>query len=103
MCWTFFNGWLFVPAPVAVDEKRVLSVEYNIAFTTDDGEGEHCMCNLSEAIWRKGFAKGRFKATFLCFKNGIITAEEAASDLGITVDEFLKKAESFEEETYEKE
>lgn len=65
------------------------------------------MCNLSEAIWRKGFAKGfndsMFKTTVKVYKKGRITAVEAASDLGMTVDEFLKKAESFEEETYEKE
>jgi hypothetical protein len=67
------------------------------------------MCNLSSAIERegiaigeargevKGRAEGNFEATARYFRKGVITAEEAASDLGMTEAEFLEKAGHFEE------
>ncbi len=63
------------------------------------------MCNLSSAIERKGIAigeargraegeaRGDFKATVRYYRRGMLTAGDAASDLGMSVDEFLEKAE----------
>ena len=68
------------------------------------------MCNLSSAIEREGIAiggargeaKGNFEATARYFRRGVITAEEATSDLGMTEGEFLEKAVHFEEGKLEK-
>ncbi len=76
------------------------------------------MCNLGEAIERKGRAEGiaegiaegraegkiegRFETTLLYYKKGRITAEEAAYDLGMPLSEFLEKAEKAEDTTEEK-
>ncbi len=60
------------------------------------------MCNLGEAIERKGRAEGRFETTLLYYKKGRITAEEAAYDLGMPLSEFLERAEKAEDTTEEK-
>ena len=58
------------------------------------------MSNLGEALWKmyyeKGYAEGKFKAAARYYRRGIITAEYAASDLGMTVEEFLEKVEQSE-------
>ena len=98
------------------EKKRVLDEEFNITMTKDMEEEVHHMCNWSSAIERAGIekgraegiaegeargeargeaigeAKGKFETTARYYRNGIITAEYAASDLGMTVAEFLEKA-----------
>ncbi len=75
------------------------------------------MSNLGEALWKiyfekgyaegyakgyaEGYARGMFKTTARFYRDGIITADEAASDLGMTVDEFLEKAKQSENGTSE--
>ncbi len=102
---------LFSSTACPEEKKRVLSEKYNIAMTTQMDEEVQHMCSLGDLIdemsilgdeiERKGRAEGIFETTLLYYKKGRITAEEAASDLGMTVDEFLEKAESFEEKTPE--
>ncbi len=90
------------------EKKRVFSEKYSITMTKEMEEEVHLMCNLSSAIERKGIAIGEargraegraegvdigdFEATVRYYRKGRVTAEEAASDLGMTVDEFLEKA-----------
>lgn len=64
------------------------------------------MCNLAEYIekqairhgyaagYAEGIASGKFEITVKYYKKEMITAEEAAFDLGMTADEFLKKVDS---------
>ncbi len=98
-------------------KKRVLSEKYNITMTKEMDEEVQNMCNLGEAIERKGRAEGiaegiaegraegkiegRFETTLLYYKKGRITAEEAAYDLGMPLSEFLEKAEKAEDMTTE--
>lgn len=57
------------------------------------------MCNLSNAIERKGIAEGMaegraegvFGTTLKYYKRGRITAVETATDLNIPVSEFMEK------------
>ena len=100
------------------EKKRVLEEKFNIAMTKEMEEEVHNMCNLSSAIERegiaigeargeargevKGRAEGNFEATARYFRRGVITAEEAASDLGMTVAEFLEKVSRYEQEQSEK-
>ena len=101
------------------EKKRILDEKFNIAMTKEIEEEVHHMCNLSSAIERegiaigeargeargevKGRAEGNFEATARYFRRGVITAEEAASDLGMTAAEFLEKVSRFEEEKSDKE
>jgi predicted HTH domain antitoxin len=59
------------------------------------------MCNLSSAFEREGIEKGRAEGKFEImvkfFRDGIISAGYAASNLGMTEAEFLEKAGHFEE------
>ena len=83
------------------EKKRVLDEKFNIAMTKEMEEEVHHMCNLSSAIERegieKGEAKGKFEMAVKYYKRGILRAEDAASDLGMTVAEFLEKAAHSEE------
>ncbi len=64
------------------------------------------MCNLSNAVEREGIEKGRaegraeekFEIMIKFFRDGIISAEYAASNPGMTEAGFLEKAGYFEEE-----
>lgn len=71
------------------------------------------MCNLSEAVWKKGYAEGykegyaegyaeglaesraegKLNTSLLYYRRGRITLEEAAADAEMTPAEFLEKAE----------
>ena len=93
---------LFSDSVSTEEKKKVFSEKYNITMTKEMEEEVHLMCNLSSAIERKGEAKGKFETTVRYYRNGIITAEYAASDLGMTVDEFLGKASQLEQDSSEK-
>ena len=88
------------------EKKRVLDEKFNIAMTKKMEEEVNLMCNLSSAIEQKGRVEGReegkFETTVKYYRNGIITAEYAASDLGMSVAEFLEKVSRYEEEESEK-
>ena len=75
--------------------------------TKEMEEEVHYMCNLSSAIERegieKGEAKGKFEMAVKYYKRGILRAEDAASDLGMSVAEFLEKVSHFEKGKSEKE
>ena len=94
---------LFSDSVSPEEKKRVFSEEYNITMTKEVEEEVNLMCNLSSAIERKGEAKGKFEMAVTYYKRGILRAEDAASDLGMTVAEFLEKAGQFEQEKSEKE
>ncbi len=53
------------------------------------------MCNLGDAIERKGITEGvglgKFELASKYYRNGRITAEEAASDLNMPLSQFLDK------------
>ncbi len=53
------------------------------------------MCNLGDAIERKGISEGvglgTFETTVKYYMKGRITAEEAAFDLNMPLNEFLEK------------
>ena len=77
------------------------------------------MCNLSSAIEREGIAigeargeakgraegreEGKFEMAVTYYRKGRSTAEEAASDLGMPVAEFLEKVSRYEQGKSEKE
>lgn len=90
---------LFSESVMPEEKKRVLSEKYNIAMTTEIETEVQNMCNLSTVIERKGIAEGRsegfgigrFETTAMYYRKGRITAEEAASDLDMTVEEFREK------------
>ena len=83
------------------EKKRVLDEKFNIAMTKQMEAEVNLMGNLSSAIEQKGREEGReegkFETTVKYYRNGIITAEYAASDLGMSEAEFLEKAVHFED------
>ena len=89
------------------EKKRVLDEKFNIAMTKEMEEEVNLMCNLSSAIEQKGRVEGReegkFETTVKYYRNGIITAEYAASDLGMSEAEFLEKVSHYEQGLSEKE
>lgn len=92
------------------EKKKVLSEEYNIAMTTEMDEEVYHMCNLSTAISRKskeegiveGREEGNFESTARYCMKGRITPEEAASDLGMTLEEFQEKLRLYNREKSDK-
>ena len=58
------------------------------------------MCNLSEGIAKAGYERGVVKGQILtlssCMKKGYITLEETTKYSGMSVEEFLQKAEEYE-------
>ena len=58
------------------------------------------MCNLSDWVENKGIEKGRtegnLSATIRYYRKGYLTLNQAASELGLTVDEFTNKMNSFQ-------
>ena len=54
------------------------------------------MCKIMEETREEGIARGiaqgRLETTVKYYRKGAISAEEAAKDLGMTVEEFRKKA-----------
>ncbi len=106
---------LFSSSVVPAEKKKVLSEKYNISMTTElDVEVEN-MCNLGDAIerrgialgiekgisegweegwikgWKEGIRIGTFETNVRYYRKGRITAEEAASDLNMSLNEFLEK------------
>ncbi len=84
------------------EKKRVLDEKFNIAMTKQMEAEVNLMCNLSSAIEQKGRVEGKFEMAVKYYKRGILRAEDAASDFGMTVAEFLEKAGHFEEGKSEK-
>ncbi len=90
------------------EKKKILREKYNIAMTKEMDEEVQNMCNLSSAIERKGIAEGiakgiakgrsegvdigKFETTAMYYRKGRISAEEAACDLKMTLEEFKEKA-----------
>ena len=89
------------------EKKRVLDEKFNIAMTKKMEEEVNLMCNLSSAIEQKGREEGReegkFETTGKYYRNGIITAEYAAYDLGMSEAEFFEKVSRYEQGLSEKE
>ena len=58
------------------------------------------MCNLSEGIakagYERGVVKGQIHTLSSCMKKGYITLEETTEYSGMSVEEFLQKAEEYE-------
>ena len=50
------------------------------------------MCNLSEIILEEGIVKGKTQTLYRLVQKGLISAEDAADDMGIDVISFKKKA-----------
>lgn len=50
------------------------------------------MCNLSEIILEEGIVKGITQTLYRLVQKGLISAEDAADDMGIDVISFKKKA-----------
>lgn len=59
-------------------------------------KGVEEMCKIMEETREEGIARGiaqgRLETTVKYYRKGAISAEEAAKDLGMTVEEFRKKA-----------
>ena len=85
------------------EKKRILDEKFNIAMTKKMEEEVNLMCNLSSAIEQNGRVEGKFEMAVKYYKRGILRAEDAASDLGMSVAEFLEKVSHFEEGKSEKE
>lgn len=81
------------------EKKKMLSEKYNIAMTAELETEVLDMCNLGSAIERKGIEKGRnqgidigeFRATAKYCERGVISVEQAAKDLNMTVEEFTRR------------
>ncbi len=94
---------LFSSSVMPDEKKKVLSEKYNIAMTTESDVEVENMCNLGDAIERKGISfgwklgkeeglgLGTFDTTVKYYRKGRITAEEAAFDLNMPLSEFLEK------------
>ncbi len=82
---------LFSSSVMPEEKKKVLSEKYNIAMTTESDVEVENMCNLGDAIERKGITEGKFETTVMYYRKGRITAEEAAFDLNMPLSEFLEK------------
>ncbi len=84
--------------------------EHSIVMTTEMDEKVYHMCNLSTAISRKskeegiveGREEGNFESTARYCMKGRITPEEAASDLGMTLEEFQEKLRLYNREKSDK-
>ena len=75
-------------------EKKceILEREYGIQVTSSTKEDFHSMCNLSEIILEEGIVKGKTQTLYRLVQKGLISAEDAADDMGIDVISFKKKA-----------
>lgn len=94
---------LFSTTVLPAEKKKVLSEKYNIAMTAEMESEVQRMCNLSTAIENKGIEMGiergraegielgELRATVKQYKKGRITLAEAAEDLKMTEEEFIKK------------
>ncbi len=79
----------------ADEKKKILSEKYNIAMTAELETNLLELCNLGTAIERRGVEKGidigKLELTAMLCERERITAEQAAKDLKMTVEEFTQK------------
>ena len=91
---------VLLSSEIHADEKKdILENEFEIPMTERMEEEVEFMCNLSDGVEQKGIQKGikigieqgAFSALCGLVQDNMITVEEAAKRIGMTVDEFKNK------------
>ncbi len=79
----------------AGEKKVILENEFDIPMTEKlEAEVEY-MCNLSDGVEQKGIEKGTFITLCGLVQDNLLTVEEAAKRIDMTVEEFLNKMKEF--------
>jgi len=76
-------------------KKQIMVNEYGMVMTEELERSVDDMCNLSTVVEEKGKAEGSLETLISLVKKGILAIEEAAEELGVTVEEFQKKMATF--------
>ena len=77
----------------AVPEK-ILEEEFGVAMNEELEREVLVMCNLSQGVKAEGISIGEMQMLVKQVRKGRVTIEEAAEDVGMTVEEFKKILEN---------
>lgn len=78
----------------ADEKKQKLEKEYGIKMSKELESEVSSMCNLSEAIEKRGIERGRMYTIYDFIQSGMITPEAGAQKLGISVEQLKEDMEA---------